>query len=56
MQSLNSVQREGFVHVIGVVAKKDTGGESLHDLTMALLFGQATVRTYCLYSIVNHTN
>ncbi|CAE6344394.1 unnamed protein product [Rhizoctonia solani] len=43
MQSLKSVKREGFVHVIGVLAQDNLGGETLQDLAMKLLFGQATM-------------
>ncbi|CEL57314.1 putative alcohol dehydrogenase [Rhizoctonia solani AG-1 IB] len=43
MQSLNSVKREGFVHVIGVIAQGNSRGETLQDLAMNLLFGQATM-------------
>ncbi|GAB1525951.1 Zinc-binding dehydrogenase [Rhizoctonia solani] len=43
MQSLKSIKREGFVHVIGVVAQGNPGGETLHDLAMTLLFGQASM-------------
>ncbi|KAF8708109.1 Zinc-binding dehydrogenase, partial [Rhizoctonia solani] len=43
MQSLKSIKREGFVHVIGVVAQSNPGGETLHDLAMTVLFGQASM-------------
>lgn len=43
MQSLNSVQREGFVHVIGVVTQDTPTGEGLNDLALKLLFSQATM-------------
>ncbi|CAE6405768.1 unnamed protein product [Rhizoctonia solani] len=43
VQSLKSVEREGFVHVIGVVAQGNPSGESLQDLALMLLFGQSTM-------------
>ncbi|QRV75868.1 Zinc-binding dehydrogenase [Ceratobasidium sp. AG-Ba] len=43
VQSLKSVKREGFVHVIGVVAGGNPGGASLQDVAFTLLFNQATM-------------
>lgn len=43
VQSLKSVEREGFVHVIGVVAQGNPAEETINDLAMLLLFGQATM-------------
>ncbi|CUA68587.1 putative alcohol dehydrogenase [Rhizoctonia solani] len=43
VQSLKSVHREGFVHVIGVVAQGSPTNESLQDLAFMLLFNQSTM-------------
>ncbi|KAF8672823.1 Zinc-binding dehydrogenase [Rhizoctonia solani] len=43
MQSIKSAKREGLVHVIGAVAQGNPGGETLQDLAMTLLFGQASI-------------
>lgn len=54
MHSLKSVKREGFVHVIGVVAGGNPGEASIQDLAFLLLFGQATVSglfTHCIDSL-----
>ncbi|QRW26714.1 Zinc-binding dehydrogenase [Rhizoctonia solani] len=43
MQSIKSAKREGLVHVIGAVAQGNPGGETIQDLAMTLLFGQALI-------------
>ncbi|KAJ1311857.1 hypothetical protein OPQ81_010318 [Rhizoctonia solani] len=43
VQSLKSVERAGFVHVIGVVAQGDPAGGNIQDPALTLLFGQATM-------------